>query len=190
LFLLIGSGAFADEEPGGLIRRSVDEALNVLRDPALRERRAERIQRIRHIADHAFDWHEMARRSLGASWPRARDSERQRFVQLFTQRIAEKYMEDIDRFRGDEKIIVAGTASVDTDSPDQRVDTILVTHSRERVPIVYYMHRTSDGWRVYDFSIEGVSLVNHYRGTFGRYLVNHSFDDLLKRLAHPDAPMK
>jgi ABC-type transporter MlaC component len=67
------------------------------------------------------------------------------------------------------------------------VKTVLVTHSRERVPIVYFMHQQNERWVIHDFSVEGVSLVNHYRKSFSNFLVNHTFDNLLDRLKarHP-----
>jgi ABC-type transporter MlaC component len=47
------------------------------------------------------------------------------------------------------------------------------------VPIVYFMQEESGRWVVVDFSVEGVSLVNHYRKSFANFLVNHAFENLL-----------
>jgi ABC-type transporter MlaC component len=44
------------------------------------------------------------------------------------------------------------------------------------------MQREGSTWRAVDFSVEGVSLVNHYRKSFARFLVNHSFEELLAKL--------
>lgn len=62
------------------------------------------------------------------------------------------------------------------------VKTILVTDSRDRVPLDYLMRREGNTWRAVDFSVQGVSLVNHYRKSFARFLVNHSFEELLAKL--------
>jgi phospholipid transport system substrate-binding protein len=62
------------------------------------------------------------------------------------------------------------------------VKSVLVTQSHEHVPIDYLLDREAAGWRVHDVTIEGVSLVNNYRTQFRRYLVNHSFAELLTRL--------
>jgi phospholipid transport system substrate-binding protein len=169
----------ASDPASDQVQRAVDEALQVLRDPALAEKHEERLNRIRTIADRIFDWDEISRRSLGEPWRRLDGAQRRRFIHTFTDRIAEKYMQDIDRFRGDEQVTVVGSEPL---GADRRVDTVLVTHSRERVPIDYFMYRAPTGWRVYDFSVEGVSLVGHYRNTLGRYLTNHSFDQLMERI--------
>jgi ABC-type transporter MlaC component len=46
-----------------------------------------------------------------------------------------------------------------------------------------YEMRQADGkWTVVDISIEGVSLVNHFRKTFANALANMSVDELIERL--------
>lgn len=172
----------AASDPATVIRTTVDQAFEVLRDPALRkpENRGQRLAKLRAIADRVFDWEEMAQSSLGVTYRKITDEERKRFLALFRDLIAEEYMDDLDRFVGDEKVLIAGVEQRD----EQRlVKTVLVTHSRDRVPIDYLMHAEGDQWLVNDFSVEGVSLVNHYRKSFSRYLANHTFEELLERLA-------
>jgi phospholipid transport system substrate-binding protein len=175
-----------EREATDLIRHNLDEILLVLRDDGLRApgSRPERRRRLRAPADRVFDWAEMARRSLGPTW-RTLDAGRQRrFVELFTERVADRYMRDLDRFEGDEEVEIAGNEPL---GGDLIVHTILVNHDRRRFSIDYYLHRTPAGWRVYDFAIEGTSLVNHYRRTFSRFLAQYSFDQLLRRLPVDDA---
>jgi ABC-type transporter MlaC component len=88
-------------------------------------------------------------------------------------------MEDIDRFRCTEQVLMRGSESVEDLI---RVKTVLVTSSRERIPIDYTLQTQSGGFQVVDFAIEGVSLVNHYRATFSRFLVNRPFSELLMQL--------
>jgi ABC-type transporter MlaC component len=58
----------------------------------------------------------------------------------------------------------------------------LITDSRERVPMDYTLYLTGEAWMVSDLSIEGISLVHHYRDSFDRFLVNKSFAELMKQL--------
>ncbi|HVY25354.1 MAG TPA: ABC transporter substrate-binding protein [Polyangiaceae bacterium] len=164
-----------------LIRTSVDAALTVLRDATLKkpEKRQERLARLRSIADGVFDWQEMAQSSLGVAYRKLTDAERQEFLGIFKDVIAMDYRDDLDRFIGDEKVEIKGAEARDE---LRLVKTILVTHSRDRVPLDYLMRHEVVGWRAIDFSIEGVSLVNHYRKSFARYLANHTFQELLARL--------
>lgn len=180
-FLLPASLRAGSDDPAAIIRASVDAALVVLRDPTLKkpEKRAERLEKLRVIADRVFNWQELAQSSLGATYRTITEAQRVEFVALFKDMIAQDYRDDLDRFMGDENVLMKGTE----DRGELRVvKTILVTHSRDQVPLDYFMHREGDSWRAVDFSVEGVSLVNHYRKSFARFLVNHSFEELLAKL--------
>jgi len=164
-----------------VIRRGIDDVLDVLRDPGTQPAaaRAQRIARLRQVADRLFDWPEMSQRSLGPTWRKIDAAQRKRFADVFPDLLATAYLDDLDKFRGDEQVTIERSI----ESGDHaEVYTIVATHGGERVPMVYWLHRVEAAWRVYDFSIEGVSLVNHYRESFTRFLVNHSFDELMERL--------
>lgn len=164
-----------------VIRRGIDDALDVLRDPTTKPAaaRAQRIARLRQVADRLFDWPEMSQRSLGPAWRTIDASQRKRFAEVFPDILASAYLDDLDKFRGDERVTIEHS----TESGDYaEVHTIVVTHGGERVPMVYWLHHVESAWRVYDFSIEGVSLVNNYRESFARFLVNHDFEQLMERL--------
>lgn len=167
--------------PTKLIRKMVDDAFAVLRDPKLqvKERRKERIDKLRVLADRVFDWEQMARSSLGVYWRDLDAAERSEYIVVFKEILAQQYMSDIDRSTGTERVVMTGA---DKKGPNIVVKTLLITHSRERVPVFYFMHPQAKSWRVHDVSIEGVSLVNHYRKSFHRFLVNDSFASLMQRL--------
>lgn len=166
-------------EAEALIRRTVDAVFAVLRDAELAKDRARRMLRLRELLDSVFDWTAMAQSSLGPHWRKLNDAERAEFVRVFRELLAQRYMQDIDRFRGTEQVLVSGSDQV---QDTIQVNTVLVTSSRERIPIDYMLQARSSGLAVVDFAIEGVSLVNHYRATFGRFLVNRSFAELLAQL--------
>lgn len=181
LVALAVAAAAGPPEAEQLIRRGVDDVLDVLRDPLTQPAaaRAQRIARLRQVADRLFDWPEMSQRCLGPAWRTIDAAQRKRFVDLFPDILATAYLDDLDKFRGDERVAIERS----TESRDHaEVYTTVVTHGGERVPMVYWLHHVESAWRVYDFSIEGVSLVNNYRESFGRFLVNHSFEELMDRL--------
>jgi len=45
------------------------------------------------------------------------------------------------------------------------------------------MEKRPDGWKVYDLTVEGVSLVTSYRGTFADQIQQVGIDGLIKTLA-------
>jgi phospholipid transport system substrate-binding protein len=179
--LLPGVAIAQTTDPAVVIRTAVDEAFAILRDPALKkpEKRGERLARLRLIADRVFDWTAMAQSSLGPAYRSITEAQRAEFLVLFKDLIAKDYRDDLDRFMGDEKVQIKGVEARDE---LRLVKTVLVTHSRDQVPLDYLMHEQVGVWRAVDFSVEGVSLVNHYRKSFARFLASHGFDELLARL--------
>ena len=162
-----------------VIHDAIERALRILRDQNLKNDSASRMKTLRAELDPVFDWEAMARSSLGPPWRSLNDSQRAEFVAVFKELLARRYMDDIDRFQGSEELRVTGS--------EQRgeqviVRTMLITVSREEVPIDYTMHSPEGRFVVEDISIEGISMVNHYRKTFSRFLVNDDFDSLLQRL--------
>jgi ABC-type transporter MlaC component len=168
-------------EAQATVRKSIDEALAILRDKSLAgpARRRQRVAALKAVADRTFDWSAMARSSLGAPWRNFNPSQRARFVDVFKDVLAAQYMDDIDRFEGTEVVTVDGSSH---EGDDEVVRTTLITASKERVPIDYRTQLESGQWRVVDLSVENVSLVNHFRKTFGTALGNMSPDQLIDHL--------
>jgi phospholipid transport system substrate-binding protein len=180
LTLTVVSGpALAQEQPKPVVEKTVQEALTILRDGKFKADRKLRIQKLREVADRTFDWDGMAKSSLGAPWRTLNETQRREFVEVFKELLAQRYMDDLDRFQGSEELTV-GNADVQGDLAV--VKTTLFTVSREQIPIDYTLRLDKGKWRAQDISIEGISLVNHYRKTFARFLTNKTFDQLLQQL--------
>ena len=176
---LVTPASAQQTSPQQLVERTVQEAFQVLRDPKLKNDTKSRMKELRRVVDRAFDWEAMARSSLGAPWRQLDAAQRADFVAVFKELLAERYMDDIDRFEGSEQILIKGSSR----SGDLAVvKTVLITSSREEVPMDYTLHPAGTSWQVEDVSIEQVSMVNHYRKTFARFLANHSFSELLQQL--------
>ena len=185
LALLMTQSAVAQEPPKKVIEQTVTEALEVLRNQALKSDSKQRLQKLREVADKTFDWSAMAQSSLGAPWRQLNEGQRKEFVDVFKELLAQRYMNDLDRFQGSEQLTV-GNAEQQADMAT--VKTTLLTASREQIPIDYTLRQSGGKWRAQDVSIEGVSLVNHYRKTFSRFLINKSFVDLMQQLKHKLGP--
>jgi len=177
--LLPHAASAADDPPERVVDVAIHDAFTVLRNEQLRTDRARRMRELRAVVDRAFDWDAMAQSSLGPTWRELKPAQRSEFVGVFKELLAQRYMDDIDRFEGSEEMLVTGT---EQQAELATVKTVLRTSSRQEIPIDYTLHKTRAGWRVEDVTIEAVSLVNHYRKTFARYLTNKSFQELMQQL--------
>lgn len=49
------------------------------------------------------------------------------------------------------------------------------------------MHLNNDGWKVYDVTVDGISLVTNYRGTFASQIRNSGLDTVIADLQQRNA---
>ena len=167
-------------EPTDQLKTHVDEVLKVLENPALRapDKADERRAVIRKVANQIFDFEETAKRALGQNWTARTPAERKEFVGLFTDLLERSYVSRIEQYGG-EKVTYAG----DQVTGDQAVvKTRIVSKTGTEIPVDYRMHKMAEGWRVYDVTIEGVSLVANYRTQFNKIVQTESYQALVDRL--------
>src|SRR5437868_3803562 len=165
--------------PTDAMRTTVSQALGVLQDQDLKkpERTEERVARLKKIADLRFDYGEMAKRSLGGQWEQLEDRERQEFVQLFTEFLTATYVEKIHAYSGEEVTFL----NERLEGNYAEVQSIMVGKKTE-IPMDYRLMKKGDDWKAYDMRIDGVSLVQNYRGQFAGILHSSSYEHLIQVL--------
>lgn len=173
-------GRAAGAGPTEQLRGAIDRVLQVLEDPALKgeARAAERRPALRRIADEIFEFEETARRAMAQHWRTLTEAQRREFVALFSDLLERAYTSKIELYGGERIQYLAERIEGDFAT----VPTRLITKKGTEVPIDYRMLRQGDRWRIYDVSIERVSLVANYRTQFNSVIRTSSYDELLRRL--------
>jgi phospholipid transport system substrate-binding protein len=172
--------------PTEFVRQTTDSILQVFVDPRLQGlgHRGERLARLRHIANTAFDWEEIARRTLATHWQERTPQERQEFPALLRDAVQAIYLERLEEAaqqRLPEKQAIAYGKEV-VDGPHAVVGTTLATKRQREIPLEYRLRQSDGYWRVYDVVILGVSLINNYRVQFHRIITQSSYQGLVQQL--------
>ena len=177
--LLASAGMAAVAGPTETVQGAVQQVFTHPDGPAVRKvSTTERKADIRKVAESLFDFQEMSRRSLGTAWDNVSPAEKEEFVRLFTNLVANVYMGKIEQYAGEPITYQAERVDGDEASVRSRV----VTPKGSEVGIEYRLYRTADRWAVYDINVDGVSLVGSYKAQFNRLLQRGSFAELLKQL--------
>lgn len=187
LVMLAAPGSALAAGPGEQLNDGIQRVFANLQDPDLRapSRDTERRLAVRRIAEELFDFEETAKRSLGRHWQERSTEERQEFVRLFTELIDRAYLRRVDRYDGEQVIILSDAV----EGNQAVVQTRIITRDKSEIPVEYLMHRTGeDRWRVWDVKIAGMSLVASYRAQFNKIIHAESYGDLVKRLQAKSAP--
>lgn len=183
---LSGLGLAASSTPTEFIQWTTDRILQVFEDPHLQgeAHRAERLARLRHLVNTAFDWEEIARRALGRHWRDRTPQERQEFADLFREAVQAMYLERLEgaaqqRLQERPAITYQGE---EVDGQRGVVRTTVATRRSLEVPMEYRLRQSAGQWRIYDVVIMGVSLVNNFRAQFQQIITRSSYQELVRRL--------
>jgi phospholipid transport system substrate-binding protein len=167
-------------EPLEVVRTAIDKAVQILKDPRLqaKDKKRERIERLREVLTPIFDYDEMSKRALGAHWRRRTPAEQEEFVILFRDFLEGVYSDKIDLYGGER--VVFGRETIETDFA--QVETTIINPKGEEIAVIYKLRRGNGKWKVYDAVVENISLVNNYRSQFDRVIASASYEELIKRL--------
>jgi len=145
-------------------------------DPSKKEAQREKIWSI--IRDF-FDMEEMSRRALAQYWKRFDPEQQREFTDVFGEFLGDTYIHKLQEgFKGE--TVTYGNQEMLNESKATVYTTI--ERASGETPINYNMLKEGDLWKVYDVTIEGVSLVRNYRSQFSRILVKESPAQLIARI--------
>ena len=125
-----------------------------------------------------FDFSEMTKRSLGRHWTSLNRGEQKQFVDAFTQWQLISFGRIVRSSGGHE---VQFNRELQ-DGKDASVETRVVRHYSEDLPIDYWLHNVNGQWKVYNMVIDHVDIVKNVRAQFDRVVAKSSLQELLQRV--------
>jgi phospholipid transport system substrate-binding protein len=161
------------------MKGTIDEVLRILRDKELKQppKADERRQLLEKVVGDRFDYQEMSRRALGAPWNTLSDKDKQEFVGLFKSLLVSSYADKIETYSGEGVQYINERTEKDYAEVRTKVQT-----GKTDIPLDYRLLNKAGDWRVYDVVVDGVSLVNNYRGQFTKILRSSGYPELVEQL--------
>lgn len=131
------------------------------------------------------DFREAATLAMGKSWYSATPAQQEQVVKEFREMLVRIYSNAIDVYRGQTLKVLP--LRMPPGATDVTVRNQYLREGRPPVPVEYAMKKTPEGWKIYDISVEGVSLVLTYRAEFDNITRTSGVDGLIKRLQQKNA---
>jgi phospholipid transport system substrate-binding protein len=132
------------------------------------------------LAPH-FDFQRISARVLGKNWHKADETQRQRFIEEFRSLLVRTYSAALWGYY-DQKINYLPVRESAT-GKTVIVRTEILQDGGQPIPINYAMYADGADWKIYDVSVEGVSLVINYRSSFTAIVRKVGLDGLIDKLA-------
>jgi phospholipid transport system substrate-binding protein len=135
-----------------------------------------------------IDFQEATRLAVGRAWRDATPEQRKKLVDEFRSMLVRTYSNALEGYQGQEmKVLPSRNKAGDSEAT---VRNQFTRAGGKPVPIDYQMRKTDSGWKIYDISVEGISLVLTYRSEFDQVVKQEGIDGLIKRLLQKNAPPK
>jgi phospholipid transport system substrate-binding protein len=185
LLLVLAAPAVAGEAlgPEQLVRTITEQVLAAIKqDPALKAGdRAKALALAEEKILPHVDFVEATRLAAGRVWATATPAQRDRLVAEFRAMMVRTYATAIDAYRGQTMQVLP--VQMAPGATQTTVRNRYIRPGAQPVIVTYSMHQTPTGWKIYDITVEGVSLVLNYRTEFEQIVRESGIDGLIKRLA-------
>ena len=182
--LLVFPAWSMDLAPDRLVDKTVHEVMEIIqKDEELKGGNKEKMLDLieSKILPH-FNFTRMTQLAMGQHWSAAVPEQQNKLVEEFRTLLVRTYSNALTSYH-DETIKVNPIQPLG-DRVETMVRTIVIQgNGKQPVPIDYSMEKKPDGWKVYDVTVAGVSLVTNYRGTFNSQVRKGGIEGLLKTLS-------
>jgi len=177
IYLSIVSACFAGSEITNQLKGTIDKVIKIVKDETLKNDQQARRAALQKAIDERFNYRQMVIRSLAKNWDVRSEQERQEFIALFKSLLENSYASKLEAYR-DEKInyldeVIKGQYAL--------VKTEVVRKS-STIGVDYKLIQENGNWKVYDFVIEGVSMIRNYRSQFTKIIRRDSYEVLVRKL--------
>lgn len=135
-----------------------------------------------------FDFTQISRLALGDHWKSASDAEKKSFIREFQELLVRTYATALLSYSGQE--IEYPPIKSAPDAKKVKVKTKVKSAGSSAVPIDYSLYKSKKGWKVYDVTIDGVSLVSTYRSNFNSQIRRNKLAGLISDLKERNAKGK
>lgn len=172
----------ADEAPDALVKRvSADVLETIKKDASLRNGDSSKINALVNEKVMPYvDFRRMTSAAVGPAWRQATPEQRQKLQDEFKALLIRTYAGALSQV-GDQTITVKPVRMAAGDT-----DVLVRTQVNGRgdpVQLDFRLEKQATGWKLYNFNVLGVWLVETYRNQFAQEINANGIDGLIKTLA-------
>lgn len=185
--VLCAAAPLAAADPGGaqaaqrVVQQATERFFAAVEQEGEQARDPERAHALveQYLSPHV-DTELVARLILGRHWRTASEQQRARFIDAFKWMLLRTYSVAVEDFSGVDIRYLPARGEPRADEAEVRTE--IRNRGGPPVGVNYRMHERDGAWLVFDLTIEGVSMVATYRGSFASEINRHGLDGLIERL--------
>jgi phospholipid transport system substrate-binding protein len=175
--------AVAQESPDALVKRVTEEVLEIVRSD--KDIQNGHTQKIINLVDAKvfphFDFSRMTALAVGREWRKATPQQKEQLAHEFKTLLVRTYANAVSGYRN-QRVIFKPFKPVPA-GQEALVRTEVQQPGSKPIELDYSLELKDSGWKVFDVTIAGISLVTNYRDQFGQEIRNGGLDGLIATLA-------
>ncbi len=184
--LLVAQIVSAEENPTTLVSETSEIVRAILVKENGSNTEAVRTE-VQQVLYPRFDFNRMTALAVGKYWKQATPEQKTALSDEFRTLLTRTYFSTMLRYR-DAKLNVKQQPLLANDGKEATVKSdVVVGNAQQPVLIDYVLYHTGDGWKVFNVSVEGASLVTVYRNQFAEEINKGGLDGLIQSLRNKNA---
>ncbi|MFM2396083.1 MAG: hypothetical protein RLZZ434_665 [Pseudomonadota bacterium] len=176
-----------DMAPDELVKQTADDVLTIVKND--KDIQAGNQQKLFAVVEEKilpnFDFDRVCRMVLGKNWKSASPEQQALFQKEFRSLLLRTYATALGKYR--DQVIEYRPMQTDASEKNVTVKTQIIQKGGQPIAVDYSLVKGPTGWKVYDITIESVSLVTNYRSQFSSEIRQNGLDSLNKKLADKNA---
>ena len=176
-----------DMAPDALVKQTADDVLTIVKND--KDIQAGNQQKLFAVVEEKilpnFDFDRVCRMVLGKNWKSASPEQQALFQKEFRSLLLRTYATALGKYR--DQVIEYRPMQTDASEKNVTVKTQIIQKGGQPIAVDYSLVKGPTGWKVYDITIESVSLVTNYRSQFSSEIRQNGLDSLNKKLGDKNA---
>lgn len=171
-----------NSEPEQLIRTTSDEVLDIIkaRQAEFKEQPAKLFTLVDEKVLPHFDFERMTELALGRYKRKVKGNQKPELVQEFRHLLVRTYGKALLEYN--EQVVQYLPMRGSVAKGDVTVRTEIEQKGGFPIPLNYSLYKKDNGWKVYDISVDNISLVTNYRSSFAKKIKAKGVEGLIESL--------
>jgi phospholipid transport system substrate-binding protein len=176
--------------PDELIRAVTQDILDAIK--ADRSLQRGNLTRLNDLVDQrvmpVVDFSKMTALTVGIHWRRATPEQQESLMKAFRELLLLTYADALRQVQ--DTSVQIRPARYAPEESEVVVRTFVVRTGKEPLQLDYRLQKTPTGWKIYDFNVLGLWLVDHYRAQFGQLVGSKGIEGLITSLETKNASIR
>lgn len=181
--VLVATSVLAQEAPDVLVQQVSSEVLEIIRaDKDIQNGNTQKVIDLveKKVLPH-FNFQHMTALAVGKDWKKANAQQQQQLAAEFKTLLVRTYANALTGYKNQK--LVYKPFKMAAGETDVLVRTEVLQPGSKPVQIDYSLEKLDAGWKVYDMTVAGISLVTNYRDQFAQEVRNGGLDGLISTIS-------